>query len=71
LSREQAYGSNNGVETSTIDWHVQFFFKTPTDFPLLSADDLRIATITKSGWARIIELQEKVTSMKRFLEDKG
>lgn len=57
-------------KTDTIRWDVQFFFKTPTDFPLISADDLRVAPITKSGWARIVDLQEKLTSVKRFLEDK-
>lgn len=56
-------------KSDAVQWYVQFFFKTPTHFPLLSADDLRIATITKSGWARIVELQEKVTSLKRFLEN--
>jgi hypothetical protein len=49
---------------------VQFLFKTPTSFPLLRADDLRIATITKSGWAPILELQQKLPPLKRFLEDK-
>src|SRR6266478_2511301 len=50
-------------------WDVQFLLKTPTQFPLLSGDDLRIATITKSGWAEIVQLQEKVPALKRFLEN--
>src|SRR6266498_5903561 len=55
-------------KSKAVRWDVQFFLKTPTHFPLLSADNLRIATITKSGWSRIIELREKLTSLKRFLE---
>jgi hypothetical protein len=56
-------------KSEDVRWDVQFFFKTPTHFPLLSGDALRIATITKSGWSRIIELQEKLTSLKHFLEN--
>ena len=56
-------------KSEDVRWDVQFFFKTPTHFPLLSAEALRIATITKSGWARIIELQEELTSLKHFLEN--
>lgn len=52
-----------------VRWAVQFFFKTPTHFPILAADDLRVATVTKSGWAQIVNLQEKIPSLKRFLEN--
>lgn len=55
-------------ESKNTSWHVQFFFKTPTQFPLLAGDDLRIATVTKSGWAHILELKDKLPSLKRFLE---
>ena len=50
-------------------WAVQFFLKTPTQFPLLAADDLRIAMVTKSAWAQIVKLKEYVPSLKLFLED--
>ena len=56
-------------KSETLRWDVQFFFKTPTQFPLLAAEDLRIAMVTKSGWAQIIKLQEKLPSLKRFLEN--
>lgn len=56
-------------KSDVAQWAVQFFFKTPTHFPVLAADDLRIATVTKSGWAQIVKLQEKVQSLKRFLEN--
>ncbi len=52
-----------------VQWAVQFFFKTPTHFPVLAADDLRIGTVTKSGWAQIVKLQDKLPSLKRFLEN--
>jgi hypothetical protein len=50
-----------------VRWDVQFFLKTPTQFPVLSGDDLGVATVTKSGWAQIVELQEKLPALKRFL----
>src|SRR5262249_10160814 len=56
-------------KVDALQWTVQFFFKSPTHFPILAADDLRIATITKSGWPQILQLQEKLSSMKRFLEN--
>jgi hypothetical protein len=56
-------------KSDIAQWAVQFFFKTPTHFPVLAADDLRIAMVTKSGWAQIVKLQEKVQSLKRFLEN--
>lgn len=56
-------------KSKDVRWAVHSFFKTPTQCPLLSADDLRIATITKSGWARILQLQEALPPLKRFLEN--
>ena len=56
-------------KSETLRWDVQFFLKTPTHLPLVAADNLRIAMVTKSGWAQIIQLQEKLPLLKRFLEN--
>jgi len=58
---------NQKLEASR--WDVQFFLKTPTQFPLLSGDNLRLSMITKSPWAWIIELQDKLPAVKRFLQN--